>query len=226
MPESLAMYDISMALGTDSLVYPGDTPFRRERVSTLAQGGTSEVSDLHMSAHSATHIDAPAHFLRGGKTIDQYPPESFVLPARVVPVQDGESIRPEALTGIAWPKAGAVLFRTRNSEAMHRQGGKCPERFVYLSPEAAFLCAQNGVSLIGLDAISVDPLEDPHFPSHKTLLSRNVLILEGINLAGVPAGVYTLVCLPLKIAGGEAAPARAVLLPSRRGADCRLSPRA
>ena len=226
MPESLVMYDISMALGADALVYPGDTPFRRERVSMLARGGTSEVSDLHMSAHSGTHIDAPAHFIREGKTIDQYPPEAFVLAARVVPVQDGESIRSEALAGISWPKAGAVLFRTRNSEAMRRQGGKCPEHFVHLSPEAALLCAQNGVSLIGLDAISVDPLEDPHFPSHNTLLSRGVLILEGINLAGVPAGVYTLVCLPLKIAGGEAAPARAVLLPSRGDADRRLSARA
>jgi len=217
MPEDLVIYDISRTLGVDALVYPGDTPFRREPVTTLFQGGASEVSDLHMSAHSGTHIDAPAHFIPGGKTIDQYSPEAFVLPAEVVAIQEGKSIRPTALAGIAWPEGGAVLFRTQNLETTRDPDGKCPDDFVHLSAEAAELCAQQGLTLIGLDAISIDPLEDPQFPAHRALLSRNILILEGIDLSGVSEGAYTLVCLPLKIAGGEAAPVRAVLFPSHWG---------
>jgi arylformamidase len=214
MSEDLRIYDISTTLGFDTLVYPGDTPFRRERVSSLAQGEASEVSDLHMSAHSGTHIDAPAHFIPGGKTIDQYSPEAFVRSAKVVAIQDGKSIRPAALAGIVWPEGGAVLFRTQNSEKKQGQVQKCPDDFVHLSREAAELCAHQGITLIGLDAISIDPLEDPHFPAHLALLGRGILVLEGIDLSGVPEGTYTLVCLPLKIAGGEAAPVRAVLFPS------------
>lgn len=77
---------------------------------------------------------------------------------------------------------------------------------MHLSPEAAALCVQQGVDLVGLDAISIDPLDDSSFRAHHILLNHGILVLEGIDLAGVPAGDYTLICFPLKIAGGEAPP--------------------
>ncbi|MFZ5570307.1 MAG: cyclase family protein [Thermodesulfobacteriota bacterium] len=206
------IYDISVPLGAGSIDYPGDVPYSRKSISTIRNGGACELSGLELSAHSGTHIDAPAHFIQDGRTVDQYDVKDFILPALVVPVDDDVSVKPEALADVTLRPGEALLFRTRNSTRGLCRSGVFSERHVHLSPETAEWCVTMGVALVGIDYISVDPWDSLDFKAHRTLLSAGILILESINLIAVPPGSYTLFCLPLRLNGAEAAPVRAVLL--------------
>lgn len=207
------VYDISVALGGESIDYPGDTPFTRKLIVALEEGEAYELSSLTMSAHSGTHIDMPAHFIPGGKTIDEYSAEDFVFSAQVVDIKDEEAVRVGELEDIHILPDEALLFKTENSRQGLCRTGIFSGSFVYVSPEAADFCVAKGVALVGIDYITVEQYGNEAFPVHRTLLGNDRLILEGIDLARVPPGRYTLVCLPLKIKGGEASPVRAILIP-------------
>jgi arylformamidase len=206
------VYDISVLLGGESIDFPGDPPYVRERVGRIGETGDYELSSLRLSAHAGTHLDSPSHFCLGGKTIDAYSAGEFILPARVVEVADREAVRPEEIAS-ALPLPGeAVLFRTANSLSGRSTRGAFSPDYVCLTPEAALLCVEKGVRLVGLDYITVERYGDQAFPVHHALSENGILILEGIHLGHVPPGDYLLLCLPLKIRGGEASPVRAVLL--------------
>jgi arylformamidase len=205
-------YDISVLLGSENADYPGDHPYTREEASSISDGAAYNLSTLTLSTHSGTHIDAPAHFLEMAKTIDLYPPENFVLPAHVVHVEDVESIKLDSLDGLKTERGDALLFKTTNSTSGLSRSGLFSEKFVYLSEEAADVCVNLGVGLVGIDYISIDRYGDDMAPVHYKLLKEGILILEGINLMDVPSGDYTLLCPPLKMKGAEASPVRALLL--------------
>jgi arylformamidase len=205
-----SVYDISVLLGEENITFPGDMPYSRETASTIKAGDDCNLSSLVLCAHSGTHIDAPAHFIEGGKTIEEYPIETFILPCQVISIEGGNPIKPEDLKGIDIRKGDAVLFRTHNSLCGLSRSGIFSERYVYLSEDAAGLCVDCGVRLVGIDYISVDKYGDDA-PVHRRLLENDVLILEGIDLQRVPPGRYMLIALPLRIKDVEAAPARAIL---------------
>lgn len=206
-----SLYDISVPLG-EVAAYADDLPFGRQIVCT-ADGAGYALSNLSLSAHAGTHLDAPAHLIPGGKTLDQYPAERFILPAQVLEVLDRECILKESLQEAeAGSEDHALLFKTQNSHQGLLKKKEFCQKFVYLSADAARMAAQMGARLVGIDCLSVDSCDDLSLSAHRILLESDVLILEGIDLSGVPPGRYTLICLPLRIAGGEAAPARAVLL--------------
>jgi arylformamidase len=205
-------YDISVLLGQESIDYPGDTPYLRQVVSTIRESGLSNLSKLTMSAHSGTHLDSPAHFIPGGRTIDQYSVTDFILSAFVVEIEDEESIRPNELENLPIEQGDALLFKTQNSLQGRCRSGVFSERFVYLSVEAAELCVNKRVRLVGIDYITIEQYGDDAFPVHLKLLGNDILVLEGIDLSAVPVGRYTLICLPLKIKGCESSPVRAILL--------------
>lgn len=207
-----AVYDISLILGEGSATYPGDSPYSRHIDSSIAAGADYNLSTLKLSAHAGTHIDSPAHFIEDAKTLDQYPINGFIRQARVVFVKDGESVKPQDFEDINLKKGDAVLFKTQNSLCGLSSNSLFSEEFVYLSQEAAELCVDMGLSLVGIDYISIDRYGDDTEPVHLMLLKNDVLILEGIDLKDVPPGRYVLIVLPLRIKGGEAAPARAILL--------------
>jgi len=206
-----SFYDISVPLG-EVAAYGSDLPFARQVACTADEAGYA-LSNLSLCAHAGTHLDAPAHLMPGGKTLDQYPAERFILPAQVVEVQDRECIPQESLREVEASREDyALLFKTENSrQGLLKKKAFC-QKFVYLSAGAARMVAQMGARMVGIDCLSVDSYDDLSFPAHRILLEHDVLILEGIDLSSVPPGRYTLICLPLWIAGGEAAPARAVLL--------------
>lgn len=206
-----AMYDISALLG-EVAAFPGDTPFHREMISRAAAGADCDISTLVLSAHAGTHIDAPAHFIVGGKTIDQYPPERFVLPAQVVSVEGEESISWEDVKDAGTREGEALLCKTDNSRRGLLKRRIFSENFVHLSEELACNLVGLGISLVGVDYLSVDKYGDDPAPVHRLLLENDILILEGIDLGEVPPGRYTLICPPIKIQAGEAAPCRAVLV--------------
>jgi arylformamidase len=205
-------YDISVSLGGESIDFPGDTPYRRKMVQTLASGDECNLSEITMSAHAGTHLDAPYHFVSGGKTIDQYPVERCVFKALVVHVQNRVSIEPDALEGLDIQSGEAIIFKTCNSTKGLVTKGVFEEKFVYLSEKGAEWCLRKKVGLVGIDYITIEQHGSRGSPVHQRILGEGIPILEGANLRDVPEGRYTLYAFPLKIQGGEGAPVRAVLV--------------
>ncbi len=205
------IYDISVLLGEESIDYPGDTPYSRELISTIEKSGIFELSKLELSAHSGTHIDTPAHFIDSGKTLDAYKVQDFILPAQVVEIEDNEAVKVSALRNLDIRAGEALIFKTANSMNGHCISGLFSDDFIYLTSEAAGFCVEKKYGLVGLDYITIEKYDDNDFPAHRKILGNNILVLEGINLKEVPPGEYTLMCLPLRIKGGEASPVRAIL---------------
>ena len=202
------LYDLTRPLGPGTPVWPGDTPFARRW--TVAPGATAAaVSAVTLSPHLGTHLDAPLHVVQGAGDAASIPPELCFGPCQVVRVDGGRRFLAPADLPPGWTAVTSrVLFATGAWPA----GAPLPERFPGLSPELVDLLAEAGVALVGVDTPSVDPADDEELPAHHRCAARGVLILEGLDLTGVPSGHYTLAALPLPLVGVEASPVRAVLL--------------
>jgi arylformamidase len=201
------LIDITRTLGLDDRAYPGDLDFHLRRVSDAAADGYT-LTEFSGTLHCGTHFDTPAHFYPDGATVDQLPLERFDLPALVISCASADNITAAHLTGIALPRGGAVLFRTRN--------GSLPrDRYTLnhcaVSEDSAAALVTAGVSMVGIDYISVERGDNPDYPVHRLLLGAGILLLEDVDLRLVIPGPYRLRCYPLKIHGVEAAPCRAVL---------------
>jgi len=206
------VHDISIVLGRESVSWPGDPPYQRDMVASLAKGDLSNVSHFSMTTHVGTHVDAPAHFLAGGKGLESYPAGDFILPAVVADAGDAKTIGPEIVAAADPPAGGAILFRTSNSATGRIASGEFFRDGAHLSEDAAQACLEHGVNLVGIDYFTIDAFGTKTFPVHNRLMAAGVLILETVNLRDVQPGSYTLICLPLRLAGAEASPVRAVLL--------------
>jgi len=194
--------------------WPGDPVPRVERIAELAAGDPATVSQIAFSAHTGTHVDAPLHFIAGGRALDEMPLDAMIGPARVIAARDRTAVGAEELRRHAIRRGERVLLRTRNSDRATGHD-RFTEEFVALAPDGARFLAGRGVRVVGIDALSIDRYADRSFGSHLALLGAGIWIIEGLDLSGVAPGRYELVCLPLRIAGGEAAPARAALFPVR-----------
>ncbi len=202
--------DISVPLANGMVCWPGDRPFERSETLALADGDPCNVSEIRASAHTGTHMDAPLHFLEGASAIDSMPISVTVGRARVIEIHDPRLIRIGELEPHRLLKGERVLFKTSNS----RLCWKTPEfkkEFVHIPPDTALYLAERGVQTVGIDYLSVGHAETSGDETHRILLGAGIWVIEGLNLEHVAAGEYELICLPLKIAGGDGAPARAVL---------------
>ena len=204
------MHDISVPL-EGAPAYPGDNSYSRQWASRLEEGADYNLSALTLGSHIASHLDFPSHILMNGRVQEMYPLKRFIIPAQVISIDGDEAIQPSAIPLQSINKGEALLFKTRNSSQRLMYNAVFSEKYISLSPEAARLCASEGISLVGIDYLSVDSYEDVSLPVHRTLLENDILILEGSDLKDVPCGRYTLLCLPLRITGAEASPVRAVL---------------
>jgi arylformamidase len=208
------VHDIGVPLGATP-VFPGDPQYSRMWLSRLEDGADYNLSALNLGSHTGAHLDAPAHIFKDGRTIDQYPLSRFILPAQVISVNcnsAGDPIPSSALQDLKINKGEALLFKTDNSLRRLMHNSIFTEEFVYLSSEAASRCVALGISLVGIDYLSVDRYGDDLAPAHRCLLENDILILEGIDLNAVSPGKYQLICLPLNVMDVEAAPVRAVLV--------------
>jgi arylformamidase len=193
-------------------VYEGDAPMRFEFLKDMRKGDAFTLSVYSLGAHSGTHIDAPMHFLRDGASIDRVPLKPLIGPARVIDIPDNvQAIDAAELNRHDWRGAQRVLFRTRSSVRGWMQSSTFHRDFAYVAPDAAQLLADAGVQLVGIDYISAEQFGAPAPRTHRILLGKGILIVEGLALAGVRAGEYDLIVLPMKVAGHEGAPARAVV---------------
>ena len=206
------IYDISIFLGGESVDWPNNPKYSRDLVEKLADGGHCDLSRITMTTHVGTHVDTPAHFIAGGKNLDEYPVEQWIRPAHVVSIKDKNVVRPEELKDVDIKPGEAVLLKTNNSMSGRNTRQTFDDDFVDVSPEAAKLLVAKETALVGIDYMSVDRRTDEGSPAHQIFLKNGILLLEHINLKDVPPGRYTLFCLPMKIKGAEGAPARAILI--------------
>ena len=188
--------------------WPGDTPFNFQFVARLRDGASCNVGKLTCSIHSGTHLDAPYHYNESGATIDALPPELFIGPARVFFAQGREVITREVFAGLDGRAMPRVLVRTNACD----DKTIFPPRIPTLAPDVPAWLGAQGVRLIGVDVPSVDQVDSKTLPIHHALDAVNITILENLDLREVVAGVYELIALPLRIAGGDGSPVRAVLI--------------
>jgi arylformamidase len=204
--------DISVPLKTGMVTWPGDPPARIAQALDMEKGDPCTVSLIDMGAHTGTHMDAPAHFVRGGAGMDALPLDTAIGSARVIAIRDPESIKPEELRRHRLRRGERILFKTRNSDHCWNTDSFV-EDFVFISSSAAEYLAERQVWLVGVDYLSVGGFRVDGVETHQALLQAGIWIIEGLNLTGVQPGKVELVCLPLRIVGADGAPARAVLRP-------------
>jgi arylformamidase len=202
--------DISVPLHTGMVHWPDNPPVKIERMLDLERGDTANVSSISMGAHTGTHVDAPRHFLRDGKSIHEVPFSALIGPARVIEFAATQAITVDDLRPHDIQPGERLLFKTLNSTRNWRTD-EFVKDFVYVSQQAARYLASQKVQTVGVDYLSVGGYVSDGPETHHALLSAEVWIIEGLNLSQVRPGTYELVCLPLRIADADGAPARAVL---------------
>ena len=190
----MKIYDISQEVFS-CVVYPGDPAPEKQILRSTKTGDMYNLTAFSMCAHNGTHIDAPFHFLGDGKTVEQMELSAFLGDCWVARRQGDltDAMAEEILTEAAGAQRILIAGKATVTE------------------EAARVFADSGILLLGNEGQTVGP-EDAPMVVHKILLSREVALLEGIVLTDVPQGRYFLSALPLKLAGADGAPCRAVLI--------------
>jgi len=201
------LYDISPPITEQLAVWPGDVPYRREVKLDLSAGDEVTLSTLHSTVHLGAHADAFAHIEADGATIEAIELERYIGPCHLLRLETprGHAIRPADLPES--PRAPRVLLATGTYPDPQRFN----EDFAALSVELIDMLQAAGVRLVGLDTPSVDLLPDKDLPVHRHLARCGIATLEGLRLDHVPAGIYELIALPLRLVGCDASPVRAVL---------------
>ena len=210
----MEIIDITRTVDPKMLKWPDDTePPSQEFVTHTDNGDPATVSEWKMSSHTGTHMDARMHFIPSGWTMEALDLSRSVGPCRLVDLTHVEGHVGRADLEAA-EVAGQVrlLLKTRNSNGWLMQREEFEEGYSAISREAAEYLVEIGVETIGVDYLSVEPFEDGEFNTHHTLLGADVVILEGLLLTEVEPGEYFLACLPLKLAGSDGSPARAILI--------------
>lgn len=206
----MKIIDISMKISGGMITYEGDPKVKIEEMKNISEDGVV-VSRICMGLHSGTHVDAPAHYLKIGESIDNINLDSLIGRAKVCDLTHvSDFIKDYDLEKCNVKKGEILLLKTRNSELLKRK--EFSTDFVYLNEDAAdYLLAQE-IKAVGVDYLSVEKFNSEYNYVHKKFLSNKIPIIEGLDLGNVEPGIYKLFCLPLKIMGGEAAPSRCILI--------------
>lgn len=205
----MTLYDISLPVREATVTWPDDPKVRFHPHRRLARGEVVNVTGLEFGVHTGTHFDAPWHFLEDGATCEQVPLESFLGSVLVAEFPDVAAVNRAELARLTLAGVERLLLKTRNSSFL--RDGHFHTDYTYLSGDGAEYLVSLGVKLVGIDYLSIDPYGSESFPAHHALLRRGIVILEALDLSGVPPGRYELICLPLRLAGLDGAPVRAVL---------------
>jgi arylformamidase len=201
--------DVSVPLTAAMPTYPGNPPFELQPVKRIADGHSSNVSRLVLGTHAGTHVDAPRHFFDDGAATDGLDLELLIGRARVVDIGRRGGITADDLAAAGLREDLRVLLKTSNSALWNGAGFR--QDYTHLTDSGARYLVEQGVKVIGVDYLSVEEFKKAGAPAHRALLSHGVVIIEGLNLSDVEPGMYEMYCLPLRIAGGDGAPARVVL---------------
>jgi arylformamidase len=204
-------YDISVPLVHDGLVYPGNPGISITPQQEVAKGASANVSMLSFGSHTGTHVDAPKHFFDDGVGVDALPLDVLMGPCVVICVDDSvDAVGQADLERRELKGHARVLIKTRNSSYVREREFR--KDYAYLAPDGAAYLARLGVKLVGVDYLSIEQFHSGHHKTHRTLLENGIVIVEGLDLSAPPLGPYELRVLPLRLAGLDGAPARAVLV--------------
>lgn len=205
----MKLIDVSVPLDATLPTYPHNTPFSLEPIKRLANGDSSNVSALHMSAHCGTHVDAPRHFFDSGPGTEALPLDLLMGRVRVIQINSRTSIAAEDLADQDFSEDVRILIKTRNSLLWGTPEFR-PD-YIGVTESGARHLVAHGIKLVGVDYLSVEQFKTPGAPAHRVLLGAGAIVIEGLNLRDVEPGIYDLCCLPLRIVGADGAPARVVL---------------
>jgi arylformamidase len=208
----MRIHDITMPLSAELPFYPGDFPVVISPWARIADGDSANVSRLTLCTHSGTHIDPPRHFNDQGLPVDEIPLGLLIGKALVVQIHGVPLIGRKELERLPIRGVERLLLKTNNSGLWQEKEFR--HDFDALALDGAEYLLEAGVRLVGIDYLSIESVEGDG-GVHRTLLDNGIVIVEGLNLAEVEPGEYELICLPLKIKGGDGAPVRALL----RGGD-------
>jgi arylformamidase len=197
----MEIIDVSVPIRTGMVTYPGDPPALLERVESMADGDSANVSRIDLGVHTGTHVDAPVHFLDGEAGVDELSLGVLNGPCEVVAT---DRLDESAVDSVS-EGTERVLFKTPNSELWALE--TFPEEFERFDGAGASAIVSRGLKLVGVDYLSVGDHE-----AHRTLLGAGVVVVEGLDLRGVEPGSYELHCLPLRLVGADGAPARTILV--------------
>lgn len=207
------IHDVTIAFSEAIPPFPGDPAPRIRRFMKMEDGDPCNVSFMEMCVHSGTHVDAPLHHIRDGAGIESLPLDVLLGPCRVIHVPDADAVTAAMLEAQEIPaETVRLIVRTRASELWDAPAWGTREDFVGLSADAARWVVERGIKLVGIDSLTIEHFDGPDAPAHVALLKAAVVVIEGLDLRAIAPGDYDLVCLPMKLAGSEGAPARVVLL--------------
>jgi len=210
----MPIYDVTVPVSNELPTWPSDPAVEITDFRSLSAGDGANVSMLNFGAHTGTHVDAPAHFIEGAAKVETMPLDALIGEAQVIEVpEEALFIDEEFVKKTYLPGTERVIFKTRNSAFWSEAEPEFHTDFTYLDLPAARWLVEQGIKLVGIDYLSIEKYASEKHETHHTLLSRGVVILEGLNLAGIAPGKYELICLPLRLRSnkGDGAPARAVL---------------
>lgn len=202
--------DISITIKSGMAHWPDNPEVKVTKMLDMDRGDICNVSALSFGSHTGTHMDAPRHFIKKGKGLDQMPFDATIGPARVIEIKDREAVKLEEINRARIKPGERILFKTRNSRVSWKTD-KFDEHFVYISKEAAAYLAKAKVRTVGIDYLSVGGYKQDGAETHQALLGAGIWIIEGLNLAKIKPGRYELCCLPIKVLNSDGAPARALL---------------
>jgi arylformamidase len=207
----MTITDISRLLRPGTAVWPGDTPYRLAQTLRRSAGDSVNLNTLTLSVHTGSHVDSPYHVADDGETTDQLDLSAYWGPAQVVSLgKIAGPLTPADLARVDLSQAPRLLLRTGAGDLPLEE---FPHDFAYPAPELADYLGRAGIVLLGTDAPSMDAADSKSLEGHRALLRNRIAILEWLDLSRVADGLYELVALPLRIAGGDGSPVRAALRP-------------
>jgi arylformamidase len=204
----MKLIDVTLPLDAALPTYPGNTPFALEAVKRIANGDSSNLSTLHLSAHCGTHVDAPRHFIDGAPGADALALEMMLGRTRVVEIRS-RAIGAAELADLDLADDVRILFKTSNSRLWGSPDFRTD--FVGVTASGAEHLIAHGIKVVGIDYLSIEEFETPGAPAHHVLLGGGAIVIEGLDLRDVEPGIYDMLCLPLRVVGADGAPARVLL---------------
>src|SRR5215831_18700201 len=196
--------DLTVGIRDEMVHYPGDPPVELKQTKHLDRGDPATVSHLSLGVHTGTHVDAPVHFIGGAPGVDEFSIDAMIGPARVIEILDKETCTAQDLAVHDIREGERLLLRTSNSTRCWNVD-EFVEDYAHLDTSAARMLADRRVRMVGIDYLSIGRgSEGPEV--HRILLGEGIVIVEGLDLSRVTGGFYDVVCLPLKILGGDGRP--------------------
>jgi arylformamidase len=202
----MPLYDATLPIREGMVTFPGDPPFQMQPFFQRRNGDPFDLALLSMGTHLGTHVDPPAHYFDGGSTVDQLPLEAMMGPGVVLDMRGRPWIDRQALESSSLGDHTRVLLKTDNGPWLLEPPFR--EDYVHLTEDGAKYLVERGVQLVGIDYLSIEQYKNPGAPVHRTLLKASIVVLECVHLLDIPEGDCEIICLPLRIQGGDGAPAR------------------